>query len=170
MKQDNGLVIDIEATGEPWNGKIICISTKHIATGEMKTFCDEREEIMIQDLLKYVDQHKIDHVIAYNGIYDFRYIVAVCLKKNIRLNQFQYVEIIDVMKILKEMNRGHNFIKPGTLNQWSTYLLGQGKLAKGGSINDLLAQGRLLDIIEYNRRDVKLTYELWKRINQVMEV
>lgn len=170
MKHDNCLVLDLESTGQPWNGRIVCIGCKNVHTGETKTFYDQHEETLIINFLKFFNKHNITELIGYNVHYDFRQIISKCLKFRIKLKEFQYVKLIDIMKLLKEVNHGHNFNQPGKLNEWSRYLLGQEKLSKNGTIKDLLAQGRLIEILDYNRQDVELTYQLWKRIKQVMEV
>lgn len=170
MNQQNFLVLDLESTGQPWDGRIVCISCKDVLTGKTKTFADAREEIIIIDFLRYFNDHEFTKLIAYNAPFDYRQIVAKCIKYRIKLNKFQFVKLVDLMKILKEVKHGHNFNTPGKLNEWSRYILGQEKLSKNGTIKDLLAQGRLLEIIDYNRQDVELAYQLWKRINQVMEV
>lgn len=170
MKQDNYLVLDIEATGKPWNGRIVCLGCKNVKTGELKTFYDSSEEVLIVNFLKYFNHHQFTHLIGYNLAFDYRTIVARCLRYRIKLNQFQYVRLIDVMTLLKEFKHGRNTMPPGKLNHWANYLLGHGKLQKSGSIRDLMSQGRLLEVLEYNRVDVEITYKIWKRINQVMEV
>jgi len=170
MKHDNCLVLDLESTGQPWNGRIVCIGCKNVTTGETKTFYDDHEEKLIVDFLKYFNKHKFTKIIAYNAPFDYRQIVAKCLRYGIKLMDFQYVKLVDIMKILKEFNHGYNYNQPGKLNEWSRFLLGQEKISKNGTIKDLLAQGRLLEILDYNRQDVELTYKLWKRIHQIMEV
>jgi hypothetical protein len=72
------------------------------------------------------------------------------------------------MKILKGVIKEDNFNKPGTLNQWSQYLLGKNKLFNNKQIIELYIEGRIKEIIEYNKRDLELTYEIWKKIEFVL--
>ncbi|MCK4827840.1 hypothetical protein KA005_69570, partial [bacterium] len=52
-------------------------------------------------------------------------------------------------------------------NQWASYLLGEQKLYNNRQIPQLYLDGKIREIIEYNRKDVELTYKLWQRIQQV---
>jgi len=73
------------------------------------------------------------------------------------------------MSILKGPVNLFNFNKPGTLEQWSKYILDEKKLYRDNTILELFQMGRINEIIEYNRRDVELTFEIWRRIQYVLE-
>jgi hypothetical protein len=72
------------------------------------------------------------------------------------------------MLILKNpVNDQFNYNKVHKLNDWSRLILGEEKIIKKGSVGTLYSEGRLLELIEYNRQDVHLALELWKRITEV---
>jgi len=73
------------------------------------------------------------------------------------------------MMILKGVNRGYNFNQPGTLNEWAIFLLGKSKLFENTQIPQLYQQGRIQEIIEYNKNDLELTHKLWKRVKIVLD-
>ena len=172
-RYNQDLVIDIESSGPyPWDGKIVCVGCKNCKDSEVKIFHDDNEEKLIIEFLQYFNRNKFTRLIGYNVAHDYRFLVSKCLKYRIALVDFQYVKLVDVMKILKGSFNGHNFNlnRPGNLNQWSKFLIGRGKLIKDKSVKDLLSENRINEILEYNRVDVELTFQIWDRINQVMVV
>jgi DNA polymerase elongation subunit (family B) len=170
-KYSKDLVVDIETTGKfPWDGKIVCIGCKNCDGFETKIFFDRDEEKLIMEFIRFFNEHKFDRIVGYNVAHDYRFLVSKCLKYRIALRDFQFVKLIDVMKILKEAYHGYNYNKPGTLDEWSTFLVGRGKLRINKSVKELLSENRIDEIRQYNQTDVELCFKLYERINQVMVV
>ena len=162
-------ILDIETTSfEPWSGKIICIGVKDTDDGETKVFYDEHEESLLLLFFRHMNKKQYREVIGYNLSFDMRFIFARCLKYRLYANGFFNKKQTDLMHILKNVNRGFNYNQPGTLNDWSQALLGKSKLFENTMVPELYKEGRIEDLIEYNRNDLELTYELWRRIRVVL--
>ena len=170
-KNIKDVIIDIETTGKyPWDGKIVCIGCKNCDDFETKIFFDRDEEKLLMEFLKYFNKCEFNRIVGYNVAHDYRFLTSKCIKYRIALKDFQFVKLIDVMKILKEAYHGYNYNQAGTLDEWAKFLVGRGKLLKNRSIKDLLSENRDEEIVEYNTTDVELTYKIYERINQVMVV
>ena len=163
-------VLDIETTTfAPWeNGKIICIGIKDVDSGEVLVFHDENEEAMIIRFFQYFKQINFQEIIDFNIGFDIRYILIRCLRYKIPANSFFAVDSTDLMAILHRFKRLYTFDRPGTLDEWCRCLFGKGKLLNNNSVPALYRQGRITEIIRYNKNDLELTHELWKRITFVL--
>ena len=162
-------ILDIETTDFiPWNdSRIICIGIRDTNSHAIPVFYHDHEETLILRFLQYFNRKQFQEIIGYNVPYDIRFIFSRCLKYQIPAPEFLNAVNTDIMKILKWLNGGYNYNKPGTLNQWASYLLGEQKLYNNRQIPQLYLDGKIREIIEYNRKDVELTYKLWQRIQQV---
>jgi len=163
-------VLDIETECQfPTDGRIICIGAKEIHSGEVKEFYDKSEEILLTRFLKYFNEKNFKEIIGFNVFYDIRFIFAKCLKYKIHGGTFFSAFYTDIMMILKSVRRVYNFNRPGTLDQWARFLIGKGKIMNNASVPALYRQGRINEILEYNRNDVEITFELWERIIFVLD-
>jgi uncharacterized protein YprB with RNaseH-like and TPR domain len=164
-------VLDIETTGfNPWSGKIICIGIKDVDSNDVTIFHDDHEETLLIRFLQYFNKNNFREVIGFNVGFDVRYIIARCLRYRIPADVFLTANYVDLMRVLNGFKRLANFGRPGTLDEWSRFLLGRGKLLNNASVPALYHQGRITEILEYNKNDVEITYEIWKRINSVFGV
>lgn len=170
MKYTKKCVLDIETTSFiPWNdGRIICIGIKDVKSGETIVFFDEDEKTLLMRFLKYFERKKFQKIIGFNTGFDARFIFVRCLRHKISANGFFKSDFVDLMEILHKFKRAYAFDRPGTLDEWARFLLGKGKLLKNNSIPALFKQGCLDEIIRYNKNDVELTFELWKKIMLVL--
>ena len=160
-------VLDIETTGfNPWSGRIICIGIKDVATGELRVFYDEHEETLLVRFLQYFSKNNFREIIGFNIGFDIRYILGRCLRYRIPANGFFTATSTDLMRALNGFKRTYG--KLGTLDEWSRFLLGRGKLLNNASIPALYRQGRIAEILRYNKNDVQITFEIWKRTNSVL--
>ena len=163
-------IIDIETTDcNPWQGRIITIGAMDVDSKEIKVFHDENEEVLLMKFLQHFNANQYHQVIGYNLAYDKRYILGKCMKHRLPANAFYRATSTDLMMILKGFERSYNFNRPGTLNEWAQFLLGKGKLHFDVPVPILYQQERIQDIIEYNKNDLELTYEIWKRLNFILE-
>ncbi len=163
-------IVDIEVENkDPKFGRIICIGVKDIETGKTLVFFDENEKTMIEDFLEYFHKHGFNEIIGYNILFDIRFIFVRCLKYGIASNGFFSAKHTDLMEFMKSVNKGRVWIKPGTLNEWAEFLFGSGKYPLSESVKEKFWKGKISEIIEYNKRDLELTYLLWKRIKKVLE-
>ena len=162
-------VLDIETTGfNPWTGRIICIGIMDVKSNDVTVFYGNREETLLVQFLKYFNKMEFREIIGFNIGFDIRFIISRCLRYKLPASTFYAASSTDLMMILKGFKRTYNFNRPGTLDEWARFLLGKGKLFKNSSIPALYRQGRINEIIEYNKNDVEITYEIWKRINSVL--
>lgn len=163
-------ILDIETTSfHPWSGRIICIGIKNINSGEIKIFQNEKEEVTILQFLQYFKKNKFEEIIGYNISYDIRYIFGKCLRYRIPADYFFSATHTDIMMTLKGVKHQFNFNRPGRMDEWTRFLLDKNKLLRNTSIRSLYIQGKIKEIVEYNQRDLELTYELWKRIKFVLQ-
>ena len=166
----NKCILDIETTSfEPWTGRIICIGVKDINDGEIQVFYDDNEESLLLKFFRHMNKKQYREIIGYNISFDMRFIFARCLRYKLPTNGFFDKYQIDLMMILKNVKKGFNYNQPGTLYDWAHALLGKGKLFENTKVPELYNQGRIDDLIEYNKNDLDLTFELWKRIRIVLK-
>ena len=162
-------VLDIETTGfNPWTGRIICIGIMDVRLNDVTIFHDNHEETLLIQFLKYFNKMEFGEIIGFNIGFDIRFIIGRCLRYKLPASAFYEANSTDLMMILKGFKRTYNFNRPGTLDEWAGFLLGKRKLLKSSSVPMLYRQGRIDEILDYNRNDVQLTYELWDRINSVV--
>jgi len=163
-------VIDIETTSfHPFQGRVICVGIKDVQTGETFIFQDDHEETMLKRFFAYYCERNFDEIIGFNIDFDIRYLVGKCLHYKITANGFFTATCTDLMAILNRYKRLNSSFRWGTLDEWSRFLLGKGKLLNGASIPELYRQRRIDEILRYNRNDVQITFELWELIHSVME-
>jgi len=161
-------VIDIETESlDPKEGRIICIGIKDVNNGKTTVFHHDNEKEMLRAFLDYFSNKGFNEIIGYNILFDIRFIFAKCLKYNLPANGFFSSDITDLMWIMKSVRKIYSYNRPGKLDEWAEFLFGAGKYPLPESVPKLFEKGKISQIIEYNKRDVKITFELWKRIQKV---
>ena len=169
-RSHNKCILDIEATSfHPWSGRIICIGVKDASDGDTQVFYDEDEESLLMQFFRHVNKKQYGEIIGYNLAFDMRFIFARCLWYKIQAYEFFDTVQTDMMMILKNVKKGYNYNQPGTLSDWASALLGKKKLFDNIQVPELYDKGRIQDLIEYNQNDLELTYELWKRVEIVLQ-
>lgn len=170
MNNNKKCILDIETTSFiPWDdGRIICIGIKDTKSGETMVFHDENEKILLIRFLQYFKEMNYEEIVGFNIGFDARYIFIRCLRHKIPASGFFAANFVDLMEILHKFKRAYTFDRPGTLDEWARFLLGKGKLLNSNSIPVLFRQGSIAEIIAYNKNDLELTFELWKRIMLVL--
>ena len=162
-------VLDIETEDlDPKTGRIICIGVKDVNSEKPIVFHDENEKQMLTDFLDYFHRKEFKEIIGYNILFDIRFIFGRCLKYDLTSNGFFSAKHTDLMHIMKSVKPVWSMNRPGTLNEWSEFLFGSGKYPLSESVKEKFEKGKLSEIIEYNKRDVKITYRLWERIQKVL--
>ena len=170
MNQNRKCIMDIETTSfEPWIGKIICIGIKDVESGDVTVFYDEHEETLLMKFFQYFNKMNFQEIIGYNIGFDIKCILSRCLRYRIPANGFFRATATDLMIILHRFKRFYTYDRPGTLDEWAKYLLGRGKLFNNNSIPSLYQQGKISEIISYNKNDLQITFELWERITYVLQ-
>lgn len=166
---DKKCVIDIETESlDPKEGRIICIGVKEIGGGRSVVFYDENEEQMLRDFLDYFHNRGFNEIVGYNILFDIRYVFARCLKHDLPSNGFFKASYTDLMHIMKSVKNAWSMNKPGKLGEWSEFLFGSGKIPLSENIREKFERGKIGEIIEYNKRDLEITFMLWERIQKVL--
>jgi len=163
-------ILDIEVTGDVWAGKLACIGVLnlHSKKREIQCFTGESEELVLRTFLQYFNKKRFNLLIGFNLAWDVRYILAKCMQYRLQAESVYKANCLDLMMVLKGFNREPNFNRPGTLNEWSKFLGGQGKLAKDAPIYVLYQMHRWQEITSYNQADLKITLDIWERLNDVI--
>lgn len=165
----NKCVIDIETESlDPKEGRIICIGIKDVEIGKTTVFYHDEEKEMLKAFLEYYKRRDFTEIIGYNVLFDIRFIFAKCLRYSLATNGFFLATFTDLMTIMKSVRRIYCYNKPGTLGEWVQFIFDDGKMLLSDSIKDLYEKGRITEILNYNKRDVELTYQLWERIQKVL--
>ncbi len=163
-------ILDIETENlDPKQGQIVCIGIKDCGSGKSTVFYDENEEQMLRDFLSYFHRKGFKEIIGYNVLFDIRFIFGRCLKYGLVSNGFFTARHTDLMHIMKSVKPVWSMNRPGTLDEWTEFLFGSGKIRLPDNIKNLFEQGKISQIIQYNKRDVEITYRLWKRVNKVLD-
>jgi len=168
MNNNKICILDIETNGDPWTGRIISIAIMNTETKGIAVFYDENEETLIMHFLQFFNKNGFIHIVGFNIIYDIRYIFGKCLKYQLKANGFFKAKTTDLMMILKGLNKSYNYNRPGRLAEWAQ-LIGRNTSWKSAPVPVLYQQKKIDEIVAYNREHVQTTYELWKRINLVLE-
>jgi hypothetical protein len=140
-------------------------------SGEYIAFCDPDEEGLVRRFISYSESNGFKEIIGYNLLFDIRFIFAKCLKYEIPARRFFSLRYTDLMMILKSAGRRiYNFNKPGTLDEWSNFLFDDRKVSDSSTLPMLYQEGKIgiEEVVEHNRKDIELTYRLWKRIRYVL--
>ncbi|MFH1294774.1 MAG: ribonuclease H-like domain-containing protein [Candidatus Aenigmatarchaeota archaeon] len=162
-------VIDIETEGiEPWKDRIICIGARSASEGKAVVFFDEDEETALRKFIAFYERGQFNEIIGYNVSFDLRFIFAKCLKYAIPAKALFGSAFTDVMDNVRAVRKMYSYNKPGKLDDWLQFVFGIGKLEKGNSVKDLYDRREFTRIIQYNKQDVDMTFELWKRIGVVL--
>lgn len=138
-----------------------------IDSGKTLVFYDTDEEQMLKDFVDYFSKKGFQEIIGYNVLFDIRYIFARLLKYKINSMGMFRATFTDLMSIMKSVRNIWSMNRPGTLQEWSKLIFGEGKL-EITSVADLYRQGLINKLIEYNKRDIEITYCLWKRVVEVL--
>ena len=95
--------------------------------------------------------------------FDFRFIYAVLQKYRKELRRWTDLKIYDLMTQQKQVKNEFvpGFNKPGTLEQWSTYLFGAQPYAKQSEVYKWFKEGNTEEIINFNTDKLTKAYGLW---------
>lgn len=166
-------ILDIESEFDtPLRGRIITVGLLEILEAgayRVRIFFDRNEQVMLRRVIRCFDQEKYGQLIGFHINFDLRALLGRCMKYQLSASSIFSVPCYDVMTKLKKIKNGiASYNKSGSLEEWSLSVLGKGKMKKDGSIASLYRQGQIDQIIQYNKQDLMLTFELYRRLNMVM--
>lgn len=162
------LIIDIETTGlEPDENRVICIAIRDIERGRTYCYHDEDEAAMLEEFFLFIERRQPDRWIAYNTPFDRRFLFVRAAKHSINARGFFSITYEDLMPILT--NGGYCYSSNNTkgLDQWAEFFLGEGKIMENGSVPEKYEQGKVQEIKDYCRDDVRITAEIWSKVNSI---
>ncbi|KKM97038.1 hypothetical protein LCGC14_1172120 [marine sediment metagenome] len=167
------LIINLETTSTvPWEGRIITIGVLDPNALEPKAinFIQESEEATIDEFLAFWQQSPYTTLVAYNVAFDYRFIYAVLQKYRKESKKWLQADLYDLMQQQKQVKNKFvpGFNKPGTLEQWSTYLFGSQPYAPQKQLFKWYEQGNIEEIINFNNDKLAKAYGLWV-LNKVVE-
>ncbi len=160
-------IIDIETNGDCWTGRIISISLMNAESKEISAFSGE-EDVLLSSFLENFKKNGYNHIVGFNLHWDIQYIFSKCMKYQLAANGFFRARTTDLMMVLKGINGTYNFNRPGRLAEW-TQLIGNHAPTKTAPIPVLFEQKKVDEIVTYNKQHVQAIYDLWQRIDLVME-
>lgn len=174
LPEKKSLVIDIETTGiQPWKSRLICISLMDPGDPDQEiiTIYEEEEERTVATFIAVLEQNGIEELIGYNLLFDYRFIYAKCLRYRIAAPILGEQKLYDVQEVMEKGRKGFVYgrNKSGRLEDWTQYLFGESKLMTPQEILQAWSEGRIEDIITYNRDDVRKTYKLWALTQLVLQ-
>lgn len=168
------LLVDIETSGaSPTNSELICIGYMDADNPKegAKVIIGKPESEILIDFLDVFVRGGFNRIIAYNAVFDYRYIFSRMLYYRIAAKEFAEVKLYDLMQVMEQVKEAfvYGYNKPGKLDDWATYLLG---MSKPLTFKDLLRLWKKKDldgIEEYNRNDVKMEYYLYSLIELTIQ-
>ena len=167
------LVINIETTGIlPFESRLICIGVLDPALAEpaISQFMNETEEATIQEFVDWINSTGYTELISYNVAFDYRFLYTLMQRYRLVCPSWTTMRLFDLQTQQKQVQQkfvpGQN--KPGTLEQWSTYLLGTIPYAEQKQVFAWLKEGNIEEILKFNEDKVIKSYMLYT-LNKVVE-
>ena len=167
------LIINLETTSTlPWEGRIVVIGVLDPNALEPMAinFIQESELATIDEFLAFWEQSSYTTLVAYNVAFDYRFIYAVLQKYRKTSARWLQAKLYDLMQQQKQVKDSFvpGFNKPGTLEQWSTYLFGSQPYAPQKQVFKWIEQGNIEEIVNFNSDKLVKAYGLWV-LNKVVE-
>lgn len=167
------LIINLETTSTlPWEGRIVVIGVldPNVLEPQAMNFIQDSELATIDEFLAWFQTSPYTTLISYNVAFDYRFIYAVLQKY--RKTQARWTELFlyDLMQQQKQVKNAFvpGFNKPGTLEQWSTYLFGSVPYAPQKQVFKWIEEGNVEEIVNFNTDKLAKAYGLWV-LNKVVE-
>jgi len=171
--RETDLIINIETTAVlPWESRIIMIGVlnPNALAPETMNFYGETEEETLQEFLDFFENSPYTRLVGYNVSFDKRFIYTVCQKYRKEAKKFRAMPLQDLMQIQKQVEEEFvfGFNKPGTLEQWSTYLFGTAPYAPQKQVWAWFKEGNWDEVANFNSNKLAKAYGLYV-LNKVVE-
>jgi hypothetical protein len=160
------LCINIETTGVlPYESRLICIGVLDPAPAEVQImqFANETEEATITEFVDWLNSTGYSELVGYNVAFDFRFLYALMQRYRLVCPAWTAMNLNDLQTQQKQVKQafvpGQN--KAGTLEEWSTYLLGTVPYAKQEQVYTWLKEGNIDEILLFNEDKVVKAYMLY---------
>ena len=171
--EQNELIINLETTGTlPWESRIVVIGVldPNALEPQAINFIQDSELATIDEFLSFWEQSPYTTLVGYNVAFDYRFIYAVLQRYRKTLNGWTEIKLYDLMQQQKQVKDSFvpGFNKPGTLEQWSTYLFGSQPYAPQKQVFKWIEEGNIEEIVNFNSDKLAKAYGLWV-LNKVVE-
>lgn len=166
IPDSEGKVGDKDALS-PLKGRIICIAYK-FNDNETQAVYDDDEAALLAGFFDDLNKHP-SILVGYNIIgFDIPFVLFRSLALGVRASHViprdlkpWSKEVFDCMKMLPSV--GNKFLKLGDVCE-SMALDNPKDAVSGSGVGELYKEGRLDEIVEYCKKDVDSTYELYKKM------
>jgi len=164
-QKKKALVFDIETTGlKPEETRLICIGFKdpEDEQAEPQTIYFDNEEDTLREFIRFYTNGQYNQIIGWNLKFDFTYLFHKCALYRIPAKEFFESDLKDLMQIYTQVKEAFVFGKSKnvSLDSASKEILGDEKLLSFEEMIGFWNNGEVDKVIEYNKQDVKLTYNL----------
>ena len=160
------LVINCETTGAlPWESRLILIGVMdpNELEPQVLTFYQETEEATITEFVEWLNGTTYDTLVSFNVAFDYRFLYVLMQRYRLLCPIWPKMDLVDMMTQQKQVKQafvpGYN--KEGTLEQWSTYLLGTQPYAPQAQVYTWLKEGNIDEIVNFNADKITKTYFLF---------
>lgn len=158
-------VLNIETTGlMPFDSRLINIAAMDLREPEkVVTFFDEDESVMLRQFLDWFSAAGLNEIIGYNVSFDFRYLFIKACRYREDAAPFAESDLSDVMQVMQQVKEEfiYGYNKPGTLNEWAEYLLGETAPMSQDAVFKAWEEKRHQDVADYNTWKVNTTAMLY---------
>lgn len=167
------LIVNVETTSiMPYEGRLVVIGVLDPNALEPKAmnFIQQDELSTIGEFLEWFEQSPYTTIVGYNVAFDYRFIYAVCQKYRLEARKWLEAKLYDLMQQQKQVKNQFvpGFNKPGTLEQWATYLFGSKPYAPQKQVFKWIEEGNVEEIVNFNNDKLAKAYGLWV-LNKVVE-
>jgi len=159
------IIFDIETMGlDPLNDRITAIGTKQ---GKKEIiFTHEDEKVMLDEFWDYLRGWKLNEIrlIGFNSYpFDVPFLLIRSLKHNVKVVDIRYKNL-DLRRVM--INGSY---KKGTLEDYAILVGHYGKFKgmDGPVVAMLWKQGKTKELVKYLVQDLKMTYALYQRLEEI---
>jgi DNA polymerase elongation subunit (family B) len=159
-------ILNIETTGvSPTNSVVFCIGIMDLRKpGQApEMFINEDEETLVRNFIDWFEEQDFEEIWGYNINFDYRFLFSRIMRYRLTAPRFMALKQHDIMDLMKKGTEDYvpTLNKPGTLNEWSIFLLGEDAPAEQTKVFEWWEEGNFEEIINYNMFKIEATYDLF---------
>ena len=158
------IIFDIETTGlNPLKDRITAIGIK--TNNDELIFTDSKEERIIKSFWRYLKRFKEFRLIGFNNFeFDNSFIIIRSMKFRINVLDINYKSI----DLRRKLFNGNKY-KKGTLDDFSKLVKYTPKYNGycAAHIPLLWKEGKIDELIEYLKQDIRMTYKVYERLREI---
>jgi len=166
------LILNVETTAvNPWESRLICIGVLDPSSEvpQILQFMEANEEATITEFVDWINSTGYKVLVGYNVSFDYRFLYALMQRYRLVCPAWPEMSLYDLMVQQKQVKQ--SFVsttqKPGTLEQWATYLFGTQPYAEQAKVYEWLKAGNTQEILNFNEDKITKAYMLYT-LNKVV--